>query len=308
MAALVGLASQGAGTDARAEIEYLDELSTQVTDLAVGGDALRDVVSRLSRIERPELVTVIDDLKEDIDLGLAFVAAEPPSPELATVRSLYRLALQQWSAGVTAFGDGILAAADNPGDATPTSTLANALASLRAGDDLFLELQAEIERPEVRDPVNTLRDVTLLPAEGEPIPLALAYTDAARNPNNGIALRPGLALSMIVSDPEWQLNPDNMVVMPATDQTTFSVVISNVGNLRSEEEQMTLTLSGPGDPVSVSQPIPALDPGGQTTIVYEPLGLTPGELYEVLAEILVVGPDTNLEDNLLQVVFMVNNE
>lgn len=308
IAALVGLAAQGAGSEAREQIEYLNELSSQVSDLAVGGDALRDVVSRLSRIDRPELVTVIDDLREDISRGLVFVEIEPPSPDLIAVRSLYRVALEQWDVGVAAFGAGILAAADNPEDPSPINVIANSLVALRSGDELFVAMQVEVDRPDVPDPINPLRDVVISPAPGEPIALALAYVDAARGPNSGIALRPGLGISMIVADPEWQLNPDNLVVMPATNEVSFSVVVSNMGNLISEDEQLTLTFAGSGDPVAVTQSVGPLAPGGQRTILFDPLGVTPGELYEVTVEINVVGPDTDLEDNVRQVVFQVNNE
>lgn len=308
VAALFALAAQGTGTEARDRIEYLNELSDQVTDLALGGDTLRDVVSRLSRIDRPELVTVTDNLRADIARGMEFVQREPPSPDLATVRSLYRVALEQWGQGIAAFGTGILAAADNPEDTTPTDTIANAVAALRSGDELFTEVRDEIDRPEVPDPVNPLREVVLAPAPGEAIALAVAYTEAARSPNNGIALRPGLAASMIVADPEWQLNPDNQVVMPATEVVVFSVVVSNAGNLLSTEEQLTLTLEGPGEPQVLVLPIPPLEPGAQTTIEFGPMTVTPDELYEVTAEINVLGADTDFEDNVLQVVFLVNSE
>ncbi|HEY5891233.1 MAG TPA: hypothetical protein VIW94_11105 [Acidimicrobiia bacterium] len=308
VAALVGLAAQGAGSDAREEIDYLNELSAQTTDLAIDGDALRDVVSRLSRIERPELETVIENLEEDIVRGLQFVEQEPPSDDLLAVRALYRVALEQWDVGVAGFGEGILAAADEPESTTPTDTIANSIVALRSGDELFVQVRSEIDRSDVPDPINPLRVVVLSPASGEAIALSLAYTEAARSPTNGIALRPGLAASMIVADPEWQLNPENQVVMPATESVVFSVVVTNVGNLISEEEPITLTLVGPGDPVELSSTIPPLEPGAQTTIIFEALPVTPDELYEVTAEVKVVGVDIDFEDNFLEVMFRVNSE
>lgn len=308
IAALVGLAAQGAGSDARDEIEYLDELSSQVSDLAADGDALRDVVSRLSRIDRPEWETMIENLETDIARGIEFVGREPPSDELIGVRSLYRAALRQWEAGVSGFGAGVLTAADNPQETAPIDTIANSLVALRSGDELFAQVHVEIDRPDVPDPVNPLRVVVLSSADGEAIDLATAYTEAARSPNNGLALRPGLAAAMIVADPEWQLNPANQVVMPTTDQVVFSVVVSNVGNLISEEEPIVLTLTGASDPVELTMTIPPLNPGAQTTVEFEPIPVTADELYEVTAEIKVVGLDTDFEDNVLQVMFLVNSE
>jgi hypothetical protein len=274
----------------------------------VDGDALRDVVSRLSRIQRSEWETVIENLETDIARGLEFVEREPPSNELFAVQALYRVALEQWKAGVSGFGTGVLTAADNPLETAATDTIANSLVALRSGDELFAQVQAEIDRPEVPDPVNPLRVVVLSPAEGEAIALAAAYTEAARSPNNGLALRPGLAAAMIVADPEWQLNPENQVVMPSTDQVKFSVVVSNVGNLISGEEPIVLTLTGASEPVELTMMIPPLNPGAQITIEFESIPVASGELYEVIAELRVVGPDTDLVDNVLQVTFMVNSE
>jgi hypothetical protein len=251
---------------------------------------------------------VIENLETDLARGLEFVEREPPSNELLAVQALYRVALQQWEAGVSGFGTGVLTAADNPQETAATDTIANSLVALQSGDELFVQVQVEIDRPEVPDPVNPLRVVVLSPAEGEAIALAAAYTEAARSPNNGLALRPGLAAAMIVADPEWQLNPENQVVMPSTDQVIFSVVVSNVGNLISGEEPIVLTLTGASEPVELTMMIPPLNPGAQITIEFESIPVASGELYEVIAELRVVGPDTDLVDNVLQVTFMVNSE
>ncbi|MDH3189225.1 MAG: hypothetical protein OEM39_01080, partial [Acidimicrobiia bacterium] len=285
--ALVALGVSSAGSDTRVELEYLDRISEQSEQLALGGDALRDVVSRLSRIDRPELVTVIENLQFDLATGLELVEEDPPAPELVAVRALYRVALQEWSDGVARFGEGVLAAADNKEDAGPADMIADAIVALRAGDQLYGEMITELARVEVRDPVQALRDVTLAPATGNAVILGNAYTEAARSDNNGLALRPGLAVSMIVSDPDWQLNPDNMVIMPATEAATFSVIISNVGNLRSMPEQLTLTLTGTGEPVIMTATIDPLDPLAQTTVAFESIPVLSGELYEVTAMINV---------------------
>ncbi len=306
--ALVALSASGAGTETRDEIDYLNEMSSQIEQLAMDGDALRDVVSRLSRIDRQELVTVIDRLRADLSTGIAFVGTEPPSDSLIAVRSLYRLALDEWNDGIARFGSGILAAADNPDDTTPTDTIANGLVGLRAGDSLFTDLLDEVDRIDVPDPITPFRSVVLSPADGEAIGLAVGYTNAARNPNNGLSLRPGLAVSSLVASPDWQLNPDDQVVMPFTDTATFSVIVTNVGNLISPEEQLTLTLTGTGEPTQLSLPIPPLDPGEQTTITFDPVAVVAGELHEVKAEIVVSDIDSDFEDNVITVLFRVNTE
>lgn len=308
--ALVAVAASDAGGRTRDEIVYLDTIAEQSEALALGGDALRDVVSRLSRIDRPEFVTAIDNLRAEITAGLEFVAEDPPSQELFAVQSLYHLALENWERGVGGFGTGVLAVADNPQAIEPTDVIANAIVELRSGDDLFGEVRAEIERFETPDPVKQVRVVILIPAEGQAIGLAVAYTEAARSENNGLALRPGLALSQIVADPEWQLNPDNIPIVPATDVVTFSVIVTNVGNLISREEELMITLIsvGGGEPIALTAPIPQLEPGGQTTVAFDPMPVEPDGSYEVAAVINVTDVDTSFEDNEIRVEFRVNSE
>jgi hypothetical protein len=308
--ALVAVAASDAGGKTRAELEYLDRIADQSEQLALGGDALRDVVSRLSRIDRPEFVTVIDNLRAEIAVGLELAAEDPPSEELFAVRALYRLALQNWESGVGGFGSGVLAAADNPEQTAPTDLIANSIVSLRAGDSLFEQLREEFDRLDTPDPVKQVRIVILSPAAGEAIALAVAYTEAARSENSGLALRPGLALSQVVADPEWQLNPDNFPIVPATDVITFSVIITNVGNLTSPPEQVGLTLTavGGGEPITLALPVPPLDPGAQTTVTFDPMPVEPGESYEAAAVIIVSGADTSFEDNEISVEFRVNTE
>ena len=216
--------------------------------------------------------------------------------------------MDAWDQGVSDFGTGILAAADNPGESSPVDTVANAIAMLRSGDRLFLEMQAEVDRLEVPDPIIPFGEIELTPGSGEAVTLAVSYSLAARNSDNGLALRPGLAASQLVVVPDWQLNPDEQLVMPATTEAVFSVVVSNVGNLVSPEETLDLTLTGAGEPIVLSSPIPPLEAGEQTTIEFEPLVVEPGETYEVIAEILDSDIDANFEDNVIQVVFTVNPE
>ncbi|REK17719.1 MAG: hypothetical protein DWQ40_09005, partial [Actinobacteria bacterium] len=60
--------------------------------------------------------------------------------------------------------------------------------------------------------------------------------------------------------------------------------------------------------IELTATIPPLQPGAQTTVAFEPLPISPGETYEVAAEILVSDIDSNFEDNRIQVLFRVNPE
>jgi len=308
-AAVVAVVISGAGTDTRAELDYLSAVQDQATDLSVGGDSLRLVTSRLSRIERAELVTATEGIAEDLESGMELVEAGPPSDSLVAANALYRQALEAWTVGLNGFTAAILDAADDPSSTVVVDNVANALAELRAGDHLYADLVLELSSEEVPPPVTPMPEVLMVPAEGELVSLSQAYVEAARSVNSGIALRPGLTVSQIVASPRWTVNPTDQPVLPATDAVSFSVVVSNLGNVENgAAEQVELTLSGPSDPVVASESVPVLGPGEQTTVVFTDMPVEPGGAYEVVAELRVVDLDLDFEDNMLGVMFLVNDE
>ena len=265
-----------------------------------------NVASRLSRIDRTELVAVVDGIRADIAVALELVGDGPPSDELVAVNSLYRQALEAWDVGVGGFGSGLLAAADNPANSAVVDIVANSLAEMRAGDELYAAMVAELGRDEVPSPVAPMPSVVMMPADGELFSLSQAYVEAARSPNNSMALRPGLALSQIIPTPDWTVDPAGQVVVPNTDQIVFSVVVTNTGNVVSLPETLRLSVVGGPEDFAEESEIPSLQPGEQTTIVFGPVPVEGGNVYEVMATIIISGSDTDPDDNEIVVVFSVN--
>ncbi|HEX5695861.1 MAG TPA: hypothetical protein VFZ15_05715 [Acidimicrobiia bacterium] len=307
-AAVVAVVVSGAGTDTRAQLDYLGVMHDQATELSVGGDSLRLVISRLARVERAELVTATEAIAADLETAMELVEAGPPSDSLIAANALYRHAIESWGAGVAGFTSGILDAADDPNSTVAVDNIANSLAVLRNGDRLYAELVEELAREGTPAPVAAMPEVVMVPAEGELVGLSLAYVEAARAVNSGIALRPGLTVSQIVSDPVWAVNPTDQPVLPATETVSFSVVITNLGNVESGSEPLELTLNGASEPVVVLETVPVLEPGEQTAIQFLDLEVEPGGIYEVIAELKVVGVDLDYEDNMREVVFSVNED
>lgn len=303
--ALIAIAVAGAGRDTRADLEYLDQLHDQVVDLSVGGDSFRDVASRLSSIDRVEFVSIIDALRADLSVGMVLVESGPPSDSLVAVNALYRQTLEAWSTGVSAFGASVLVAADDPTNEVAVDNVANALAELRAGDELYLALLSELAEEDVPDPVAPMPEVSLMPGEGGLASLSVAYVEAARSPNSNLALRPGLGLAQIVSDPSWIVDPDDQVVVPATESIVFTVVVTNSGNVASGPERLVLTVTGGSEDVMSSVAVDPLEPNAQTAIIFDPVAVQPGGLYEVRASLEMTGIDADFEDNDLSVVFKV---
>jgi hypothetical protein len=305
-AVVIAVIVSAAGAETRAEIEYLEELHAQASEISKSGDAMRDVVSRLQRISRTEFVTVIEGIRDDLAVSAEFVAEDPPTASLLSVRAMYRQALAIWTSGTDGFEASVLQAADEPENNAVVDTMAGALADLRAGDALYADLVVDMRRDDVPDPLVEMPRIELMPAEGTLVNLSLAYVDSARSPNNQLALSPGLAVSMVASDPEWQVNPSDQVVVPQTDSVVFSVVVTNVGNVRSGDEALVLTLTGGPEQVRLQADVSPLDPNQQVTLVFEPIAVEPGGLYEVAAELVVTADDSNLTDNEVTVEFVVN--
>ncbi len=306
VAVIVGLIVSASGDETRAELDYLEEMQSQAVEISKGGDALRDVVSRLQRIDRTEFVTVIDGIMEDLAVGLAFVENPPPTPSLTPVRSMYRQALRTWGDGVERYGASVLEAADNPESLLVVDTMADSLAELRAGDTSYADLVVEMRRIDIPNPLTPMPAVMLMPAEGSLVSLSVSYIDSARSPNSGLALRPGLAVSQIVSDPEWQVDPSDQVVIPITDSIVFSVVVTNVGNVASGVEALVLTLTGGPEQIRQQSEVAALQPNQQVTIIFDALEVEPGGIYEVAAILAITGDDSNADDNEIRVQFIVN--
>lgn len=294
------------GRDTRSDLNYVEALHDEVSAIALGAESLRDVSQRLFTVDRVEFVTVTDGLRADLAAAQARIETGAPSDPLVAVNQLYNQTLRAWSLGVSGFASGVLVAADDPADEFAEDLIAESLAEIRAGDELYLALLDELGMSEIPDPVAPMPDITMTPAEGTTLSLSQTYVSAARSPGNGLALLAGLGISQLVSNPSIVVGPDDQGAVPTTETMVFTAVITNSGNVVSEPETVTLTMTGGPEPVELSVELPALDAGRQTTVAFEPVAVEGGLVYEVSAALLVTNPDSTLDDNERSVVFLVN--
>lgn len=307
VAAILAVVASSAGEETRAELAYLSQIRAQAAELSKDGDTLRGVVSRLQRIDRLELVTAFDGIREDLQVGLDFVEQVPPTEDLLPVRALYRASLDAWEEGIVGYASAVLTAADDPDNLAVIDAMAGALAELRAGDSVYVDLQAEYAAFEGgSEPISALPPIQMMPAQGAIVSLSAAYIHSARSPNNGLALRPALSLSQVIADPEWQVNPDDEAVVPATDTIAFSAVVTNTGNVISIPETVVLTLVGGPEQLRLQTEIAPLEPGSQITVTFEDVPVEPGTIYQVAVALVVTGDDVDLDDNEIRVQFQVN--
>lgn len=311
-AVVVAVSVTAAGEETRTELEYLDEIRVQTSTLARSGASINEIMPRLREIGREEFTTVFDAASADLDVAVAFVADRPPAETLIPVWALYRQTVTAWSAGVNGLETAILNAADDPDDTRAADSVGDALADLRAGDNLYIDLQAEFELEEVPQPVAPLGAVAMLPmSESGLLSLADSYVASSRASTNQLGLRPGLRVSQVVSDPSFQINVDAQAVVPATETVVFSTVITNTGNVASAPETVSATLLGGADAAAEAPPfaqveVPPLEPGSQTTIEFPEVEVLPEILYEVRVFLELTNPDSDLTDNEVRIQFTVN--
>lgn len=305
---VVAAVVSAAGEETRVELDYLESIRDQAEDLSRSGTAIADVMSRIAEIGRDEFTTVLQGVSQDLDVAQAFVADEPPTESLVPVWALYRQTVTLWDDGVSGLTESILQAADNPDDRTIVNTIGDALADLRAGDSLYEDLKVEVEREEIPAPVSPLVDITMNPSQSGVFNQSSSYFAAARSSNNELGLRPGLRVSQVISDPEWEVNVESEAVVPPTETVQISAVITNSGNVASAPESVGLTLNGGAEPVVAQAEVPALQPDGQTTVEFDELEVIADTPYEVTVALVLNNPDFDSEptDNEQVVEFTVS--
>jgi hypothetical protein len=307
IALIIAVVVSAAGEETRTELEYLDEIRAQATDLARSGASIREMMPRLREIGRDEFTTIMDSVSNDVAVALAFVGSDPPVDSLIPIWALYRQAVEAWDSGVSTLSTSVLQAADHPDDSTVANLIGDGLADLRAGDKLFDDLRSEVEREEIPDPVTPLTDVNLFPADsGGLASLAGTYVAAARASTNNLGLLPGLKVSQILADPDWDVSVEDEVVIPFTETVVFSVVVTNVGNVESEPQTLSLELVGGEVPVRSTAEVRALNPNGQTTIAFAPMTVAPDIAYQVTGELILNSPDSDPSDDRQSTTFTVN--
>lgn len=306
IAVVVAIVVSAAGEETRTELAYLDDMRSQAGELARSGSIINDILSRIAEIDREEFTTAFDSVTDDLDVALEFVGNEPPTESLIPVWSLYRQAVHAWSDGVDGLVTAILQAADDPEDDAVFNVVGDGLADLRAGDNIFQNLRSEFEREEVPDPVGPLSDVRMSPTETGLFSQAQSYVAAARRSTNGLGLRPGLRISQVVAEPEWEINVEREAVVPTTETITFSAVITNAGNIASEIESVQMRLATGAETIAAVAEVPALEPNGQTTVAFPEVPVVPDNPYTVTVELILTNPDSDPTDNLLDVEFTVN--
>ncbi|HEX2154687.1 MAG TPA: hypothetical protein VHL52_12000 [Acidimicrobiia bacterium] len=304
----VGVVVATAGGDARSTISYLEDVQLSSLQISRAGANLNDLVGDLSRVDRSEFQSVVNGVTTALDEAADVADREAPDEELVGAMTLFRLAVESWSAGMDGFTTAIYQAADEPTDESVVDDLASAVVSVRAGDDIYHALLEEFARDDVPSPVAEMPEVRLLPVDTPITVLAPAWVSAARSEAGGLAMRPSVRIEQVSTTPEWVQSADGSIVVPAVSETIdVVVVVGNSGNTVTNVGVLDLTLStADGEPVEQRETVPAIEPGASTSVAFAQLPVTPGTFYELVVDLDPQGPDAFGDDNRHSTGFTVN--
>lgn len=295
------------GSDAQTTIGYLADLRASAGELARSGTALSDVVADLSRVDRSEFSSVVDQVMASLEEASEVGAEEPPEASLVGAATLFRLAVESWQQGIEGAAEALLAAADDPDDSVAVDELTDAVVLVRAGDRIYQELTEELRRPGTPQPVTPLPEVELLPSDAPLTVLAPAWVQAARSATSELPLRPSIGIQQVSTTPEWVINAEEQLVVPATESLDVAVVVSNSGNAPSGPASLELVLAaGEGDSTVMSELVGGIEAGAQTSVIFSEVEVQPGTAYTLTVRMVGVEADLVPEDNEMVHELIVN--
>lgn len=310
---LVALIVVGLGriTDsARSTVDYLSTAQTELARLDGDTTTLRGILSGLALAERSDFTDLMNSLQESLTSATNTIAEEDPGKDLALSAHLLNLSLESWHLGVEDLQRAIITAVDNAEDELAVGRVADALLSLTIGDRIFrdflretqirqTELSLSVALPEVRYGLPT----------GGAVTSADSLVTSARV-SQGMPLRPDLRVVQVMTEPAWETNPDGDLVLPFTAEVIrVSIVIENAGNAIAPAGEVLWSLDPRGEEaVEGRLTTPGLEPSESTTIVIENLAVVAGTRYELGIELTPLENELEIEDNLRNYDFEVNEE
>ena len=287
---------------------YAEDLREQAVVVSRKAGVFQDVLTRISSVDRVELVSVVDEIEGAISDARGFTqSVENPPDEAAAVTVLFGLALDSWEQGTLDLERALLAAADGTGASTAEDLAVNALLDLRAGDRLYAASVEQLAKSEVTQPVSPMPAVSFLPANYPIVAGAATFIASAAAEGSPLELRAQLQITNLTTEPAWVVDAEGGVTVEFTEQLTFKVVISNAGNARSESSEVTLEIvGGDGSNVSLVLPFEELDPGLSTTVSFEGVDVQEAVAYQVAARLPLAEGESETDDNAVSERFTVN--
>lgn len=287
---------------------YAEDLREQAVTVSRKAGVFQDVLTRVSSVDRVELVGVVDEIEVAIADARAFIAdVENPPDGAAPVAVLFGLALDSWEQGCLGLERALLDAADGVAGSSPEDRAVNALLDLRAGDRLYASSVQQLTESDVTPPVSPMPVIAFLPTNYPIVAGAATFIGSAASEGSPLELRAELQITNLTTEPAWVVDAEGGVTVEFTETLSFKVVVSNAGNALSRPAELTLEIVGAdGSNQSFLAPVESLEPGLSTTIAFEGIGVVPATAYQVAVRLPLSEGEAETADNAVSERFTVN--
>ena len=289
---------------ASAAVAYLDGIRQSAEELVTAASTFSTLPDGLAGLDRVEFETASDSVASALDAAAASVLEAPQRSSLIGAASLFRLAVSTWTGGVRTFREGMLRSADL--DGAGEEQIYAGIQQVAAGDQLYQGVLTELDRADVPDPITPLPELRFHSPDYSPVALARLFAAAAAADNSLLALRADLAVGQVTSQPAWVTDPDGDLVVEPVESIRIDVVVANLGNTSAPVQNLFLDLSTDESEDSRTLAVPALAPGGQTTVSFEGLAVTSGQTYRLSVALQLTEPDGNADNDGIALSFFVN--
>jgi hypothetical protein len=293
-------------SDRRLLAAYIDTAQQSAQAAAASSEEYLDLAARLGEVSRQEFVTTMARIRlTSGEAGTLLAVAEVPG-DAVDAHARLQLAHGSWLVGLELVEGAALAAAEDPRDEIPAELIERAIVELAVGDRAYeagveellgLEQNTDVEIP-------TYPEVVFSSAGGAEGLIAAART------STGLTLLRDLAVTDYTLGPRALGETDAGVgVIPFTDRLIVNVTVTNQGNEAAAEIPVQVVLSSDrtGTARNDSVSIQRLQPAESTSVEFV-FDVSPVVNYEMVVNVGLTTGETDIENNLLIVPFVVNEE
>jgi len=304
LAVIVGLSVLAGNlvTETRGLVAYLDEAHIVVDDARQQADAYEALmVNELAVLERSEfdvlMQTIETAISDDIE---RLEPLEVPDAAVAAADML-DLAMASWESGLDGVQRAILDVVDDPDGIEPVDQLGTALLDLQLGDLLYARFMQRANELAVDLDVSISDFAAVAFVADEPVLRNAEVIARAVRQSTILGSRRDLAIlsGFFVPSRTGGQTSNGADILPATDVLSFGVVVSNVGNQVEKGivvDMRFLDADGAVVVSSTSQTVD-LEPGEATTVVFDPVEVSPGRNYELQWSIPLSAEDIDADNN-----------
>jgi hypothetical protein len=285
---------------------YIDTAQESSAGAAAAAVEFLDLAGRLGEVDRQEFTTTMARIRSMAGAADVLLEGAEAPQDAVGAHARLQLALSSWLLGLELMEGATLAAADDPADAIAADLIDRAVVELAVGDRAYEaavdELLALEERTDVTIP--TYPVVVFAPGQG-----AAGLLETARTAP-GLSQRRDLAVSAVGFEPRLLSETEAGVgILPFIDRLIVNVTVTNLGNEAAAAIPVQVLLSSDRTGTSASETvtIERLQPTEATSLefVFEVL---PGVNYELVVNAGPVTGESDIDNNLVVVPFIVNQQ